>query len=90
MLLLPQLQKSVRGPACIPCNLYSPVHTKLRLTRAFVSATSIDGNSQSLWRLKYVSIWHDFVLAERCALVQAYRRRVTRGLRSCQAARGGS
>ena len=46
MLLLPQLQKSVRGPACVPCNLYSPVHTELRLTMAFASATSIDGNSQ--------------------------------------------
>ena len=46
MLLLPQLQKSVRGPACAPCNCHSHVHTELRLTRAFASATSIDGNSQ--------------------------------------------
>ena len=46
MLLLPQLQKSVRGPACALCNLVSCVHTELRLTRALTSATSIDGNSQ--------------------------------------------
>lgn len=46
MLLLPQLQKSVRGPACAPCNLHSHVHTELHLIGASAPATPIDRNSQ--------------------------------------------